>query len=67
MDARGLGTNFLIWSHFSRKNTTAGGLLHQKAAMAEKGTTMPHMLMRFIFALKAVSPPPRMMPVSQAI
>ena len=23
---------------------------------------MPHMLMRFIFALKPVSPPPRMMP-----
>ena len=28
---------------------------------------MHHMLTRFIFALNAVSPPPRMMPLSHAI
>jgi len=38
----------------------------EKAAIAEKGTIISHILIRFIFALKDVSPPPRMMPLSQA-
>ena len=31
--------------------------------IAENGTMMPLILMRFIMALKPVSPPPRMMPL----
>ena len=44
-----------------------GAHFHQKAAMAENGTTISHILIRFIFALKEVSPPPRMIPLSHAI
>lgn len=35
--------------------------------MADSGSTMHHMLTKFSFAPNAVSSPPRMMPVSQAI
>ena len=43
-----------------------GAKFHQKAAMADSGSTINHMKMKSLMRTKRVSPPPRTMPVRQA-